>query len=400
MAALRPARMRAGIGAAYAAQGFGYATAVTALPGLKSRVGISDAVVSVVVLLCCLMAAGGSVLAEKVSMRWGSHTALRLGILIQAVALPCVAASPSLWVLIVSFSVYGIGLGTVDASSAMQGVQLQQLTGRSVLSTLFACSTGAAIAAALIMSALAHLGTTRGAITGLIVAACWAFAVVLGTLGSLVTQVSPEAASESPETASASPLPTKGIWLFGSMILVAYVADSSVSTWSSVYLHDSLHSGAVIAPLGYAAYQAAILVTRILGDRLVRGGRARFLVPSVSAAILGLAAVALVHSPDAAVAAFALVGVGVGALVPTTFSAAGDLAPSRVHEVIARINLFNYAGAVLGAVALGLLSAWPGLGPAFAIPGLLLIPAVALASRFDRPGSLAVSEPTPEPAGE
>jgi MFS family permease len=107
----------------------------------------------------------------------------------------------------------------------------------------------------------------------------------------------------------------------------------------------------------------------------------------VLVAIIGLIGVALLGTALTVVAAFALVGVGVGTLVPLTFSAAGDLAPERVHEVIARINLFNYAGAVLGAVALGLLSDWPGLGLAFLLPAVLLLPALLFARRFDRPGS-------------
>jgi MFS family permease len=77
-----------------------------------------------------------------------------------------------------------------------------------------------------------------------------------------------------------------------------------------------------------------------------------------------------------------VVGIGVGALVPLAFSAAGELDPARVDEVIARINLFNYAGAVLGAVLVGLLADGPGLGPAFLLPALLVAPTVVSARRF------------------
>lgn len=375
-------RAKLAVGATYAAQGLGYATAVTALPGLKDRVGIDDATVSIVILLCCLLAAGGSVAAERVAVRRGSHVALLAGLSLQAVALPVVALSNSLALLLISFALYGLGLGAVDASSAMQGVQLQHRAGTAVLSTLFACYTGAAITAALMMSGLAHLGTVTGAMTGLVVAAVVIAVIVVSVRRSLVPSLVHEEDEHAAERKA--PLPTAGIWLFGSLILAAFVADSAVSTWSTVYLHDNLQAGAVIAPLGYAAYQAAILVTRLAGDRLVARSRAVLLVPTVAVAIVGLIGVAVFSSAVAVVIAFALVGVGVGTLVPLTFSAAGDLAPGRVHEVIARINLFNYAGAVLGAVALGLLSAWPGLGVAFLLPAILLVPVFFVARRFDR----------------
>ena len=51
------------------------------------------------------------------------------------------------------------------------------------------------------------------------------------------------------------------------MILAAFTVDSAVSTWSTVYLQDELLAAAALAPLGYAAYQAAILITRLVTDR-------------------------------------------------------------------------------------------------------------------------------------
>ncbi|WP_159808785.1 MFS transporter [Cellulomonas citrea] len=395
------ARLRIGVAATYAAQGFGYASAVTALPGMKSKVGIDDATVSLTVLLGCVTAAGGSMLAEWVSTRRSSRVALLLGLSVQVIALPLLALSPSMVLFVAAFGIYGLGLGMVDASSNIQGVLVQHKAGRSVMSTFFAAYTGAAIAGALSMSQLAHLGSQTGAVTGLLVAAVAIAGAVALSRGWLVTSGAVTFGAGHPAPAKA-PLPTRGIWLFGMMVAVAFVADSAVSTWSTVYLHDTLAAGAVLAPLGYAAYQVAILATRLGGDRLVaRTGRAPMVAVSVAIGIGGLVLVALTHNATGAVAGFALVGVGVGTLVPLTFSAAGELAPARVDEVISRINLFNYAGAVLGAVTLGLLSSGPGLGPAFILPAVLLVPALVLARRFDHPaGRVRVVLPVPAPAVE
>lgn len=391
-------RPRAAVAATYAAQGFGYACAVTALPGVKLRTGADDTAVSLTVLLGCLTAALGSVLAERISTRRSSADALLLGLGVQVVALPLVATSASVGALLAAFGLYGVGLGLVDAASNIQGVLVQHRLGRPVMSTLFAAYTSAAIGGALVQSALARLGTATGAVTTLAVAAVFVLAGAVVARPGLVRGQSLAFGPDQPAP-SRDPLPTRGIWLFGSMVLVAFVVDSSVSTWSSVYLHDSLAAGAVVAPLGYAAYQAAILATRLVGDRAVhRRGRAPVVVTTVLVAIVGLLLVAAVPHEVAAVVGFALAGVGVGALVPLTFSAAGELAPGRVDEVIARINLFNYIGAVLGAVVLGLLSAWPGLGVAFALPALLLVPALAASRRFDHPSVPTPSSPPLRPS--
>lgn len=409
-------RARVAVGAAYAAQGFGYATVVTALPAFKQRQGIDDTAVSLVVLLVCVAAAGGSVVAERLATRRGSRAALLAGLGVQAVALPLVAASTPMVPFVAGFGLYGLGLGMVDAAGGIQGVLVQRRYGRPVMSGFFACYTAAAVAGALVMSALVGAAAVPGAAGALVVAAVvLAGALLLGRPRLVPNDLPLAAGVPDPDVAVPAapaggaapgtavpgvapgvlvppapprrPLPTRGIWTIGSVVLAAFVADSAVSTWSTVYLHDVLLASAAVAPLGYAAYQAAILVTRLAGDRLVtRTGRGPLVAVTALAAAAGLVLVALVPAPAAAVLGFAVVGVGVGALVPLAFSAAGDLDPERTDEVVARVNLFNYAGAVLGAVAVGLLADGPGLEVAFLLPALLVAPVAATARAFAPPG--------------
>ena len=407
-------RAQVAVGAAYAAQGFGYATVVTALPGLKARTGIEDDTIALVLLMGALLAAAGSVTSERVARRWSSRTAVVVGLLAQAVGLASVAAATSVPPLVASFVVFALGLGMVDASSNMQGVALQHRVGRAILSTLFACLTVAAILAALTQSGLARFGTTTGAVAALLVAVVVAATVALvvrpwllpsttapraphheaapadahhtdgahhteGILPGARTGVAPPDAPDAPAEPARTPLPRAGIWLFGALVAVAFVVDSAVSSWSTVYLHDELLASGTVAPLGYAAYQGAVLLARLAGDPLVRRyGRVRVAAPTGAVAAVGLFVVALVPSPGAAVVGFALAGIGAGTLVPLAFSAAGELAPARLDDVVARINLFNYAGALLGAVVIGLLSEVTGLGPAFLVPALMLVPAMAI----------------------
>jgi MFS family permease len=386
--ARRTAPARVAVSAAYAAQGFGYATVVTALPAFKDRQGIDDAAVSLVVLLVCVAAAAGSVAAERVAARRGSRTAVLLGLAVQAVALPLVAVSAPMVPFVAGFALYGAGLGMVDAASGIQGVLVQRRYGRPVMSGFFACYTAAAVVGALVMSALVGGVGVPGASGALVVAAAGLAGALVLARTRLVAADLPLAAPGGPAVPVEAPaprgaLPTRGIWLVGSVVLAAFVADSAVSTWSTVYLHDALLASAAVAPLGYAAYQAAILVTRVVGDRLVlRTGRGPLVAAAATAATLGLLLVALVPSTGAAIVGFAVVGVGVGALVPLAFSAAGELDPSRVDEVVARVNLFNYAGAVLGAVAVGLLADGPGLALAFLLPAAVVAPTVGAARRI------------------
>ena len=361
---------RGAVTAAYAAQGLGYAVIVTSLPALKARQDVGDDIVTILVLGVALTAALGSVIANAVAVRWGSRTALALGLIVQAVALPVIALPTPFPVFAGAFAAFGIGLGCVDAAAAMQGVAVQRAYGRHLLGGFFAAATAAAIAGALLVSWVAL--SAVGAGVALSCAAVIALAAAIAGLRLFAREVPIDEALPPTERTR---LPRAGIWAFGLVILAVFVADSAVSTWSTVYLQDDLAALAWIAPLGYAAYQAVVLITRLATDRLVPTlGRGRLVAIAASVSAVGCVIIALLPFPIAAIVGFALAGVSAGVLIPVTFGAAGELAPDHSDQVIARVNLFNYAGAILGAVVLGLLADGPGLGIAF------LLPAVALAA--------------------
>lgn len=373
---------RVAVTAAYAAQGFGYALVVTSLPALKERQQVDDLVVTLVVLGVCATAAAGSVLADLIAVRRGSRVALVAGLAAQVVAFAVIALPAPPVVFFLGFALYGLGLGCVDASSAMQGVILQRASGTPLLGGFFAGYTAAAIAGALVVSALAAGASSPATQAGLALLVGAAVALAVALAG--VRAFSPErAAVASPGERRADPLPRRAIWVFGAVILVAFTADSAVSTWSTVYLRDDLGAAAWLAPLGYGAYQVAVLVTRLATDRLVaRIGARRLAAGAIVVAAIGCGVVALIPHPIGAVAGFALAGTAAGALVPLAFGGAGAADPARSDEIVARVNIFNYAGAVAGAVAVGALAEGPGLAVAFLIPAVALLAVLAAVRAF------------------
>ncbi|WP_082569265.1 MFS transporter [Microbacterium sp. Root180] len=386
---LRSARIA--VTAAYAAQGLGYAVIVTSLPALKARQEVGDDVVTILVLGVALTAALGSVIANAVAVRWGSRTALALGLIVQAIALPVIALPTEFPVFAGAFAVFGIGLGCVDAAAAMQGVAVQRAYGRHLLGGFFAAATAAAIAGALLVSGVAL--SAVGAGVALTCAAVIALAAALAGVRFFAREVPIDEVLPKAERAK---LPRAGIWAFGLVILAVFVADSAVSTWSTVYLQDDLAALAWIAPLGYAVYQAVVLLTRLATDRLVpRLGRGRLVAIAASVSAVGCVIIALLPFPVAAIIGFALAGVSAGVLIPVTFGAAGELAPEHSDQVIARVNLFNYAGAILGAVVVGLLAEGPGLGIAFLLPAVALAAILFAVPRFRAMPTRAVAGVAP-----
>ena len=156
-------RSRVAVTAAYAAQGLGYAVVVTSLPVFKDRQGIDDVAVSLIVLLVCVTAALGSVKADFLAKWRGSRIALVVGLCLEVVALLLIVVSVvvpglPLWVFVVGFGIYGLGLGGVDAGGAMQGVLVQRRYGRDIMGGYFAAYTAAAIVGALAVAGSSAAG--------------------------------------------------------------------------------------------------------------------------------------------------------------------------------------------------------------------------------------------------
>jgi MFS family permease len=379
-------RARGAVTAAYAAQGLGYAVIVTSLPALKERQGVDDTIVTILVLGVAILAAGGSVLANLVAVRAGSRPALALGLVLQGLALPLIAIPTPVPLFVAAFALFGVGLGRVDAAAAMQGVALQRAYGRPLLGGFFAALTAAAIAGALLVS----LVSASALAAGVALATAGVVALVIGAAGSRMFAVEGadgldgvDAAAKASEPRERVRLPRAGIWAFGFVILAAFVVDSAVSTWSTVYLYDGLAAVPWLAPLGYAAYQAAVLATRLVTDHLLPPlGPRRLVTIAVVLSVAGCVVVALAPVPGLAVVGFTLAGVATGVLVPVAFGAAGDLDPAHSDQVIARVNLFNYAGAILGAVAVGVVAEGTGLGLAFLLPAVVLAAVLFVVPRF------------------
>jgi MFS family permease len=141
-------------------------------------------------------------------------------------------------------------------------------------------------------------------------------------------------------------------------------------------------------PLAFAAYQTTMVLGRVIGDHTVRRfGAAAVVRAGAVVAALGLLGVVLAPSPGLAIVAFALTGLGFCVVPPQCFSATSKLDPTGSGIAISRVNVFNYAGFVLGAALVGgIAGGVPGSAgwrAAFAAPLALTTVIVVLARDFN-----------------
>lgn len=154
----------------------------------------------------------------------------------------------------------------------------------------------------------------------------------------------------------------------------AYIGDSTVSNWSAKYLQDVLGSSEQLATLPYNVYMVTTLLGRAVGDLGVRRfGAVAVVRAGAVVAAGGFAVVAAAPGPWAGMAGFTLLGLGLCVLVPQTFAAAGRYAfekhgPEAADMAVARLNIFNYVGFLIGSPLVG------ALGDAWSYRGAMLVP--------------------------
>ncbi|MFE5338593.1 MFS transporter [Isoptericola sp. NPDC056578] len=407
-------RARLVVSAFYLVQGMCFAGLLAQVPTLQHDLGISDGTLTLILLLVPVVAGVGSVLAGALAPRVGSARLLHVCGPLVALAVLGAGLAPTVTVLYPVVAAVGLLLGLVDASMNMQGVEVEQRYGRSLLNSFHgAWSVGGILGS--LAAVLAHsLGWSLAAGLGLVAAVGVAVDLVATAASGggaprpaerqavpgLVLPEQPAAVAPRQDAgASRAARPPWGpLVLVGLAVTIVYVADSATSNWSTKYIQDALGAAANVAPLGLAAYLGCQLLGRLAADRQVN----RFgpVVPVAVGGVVGaagLAAVTLAPGPWVAVVGFGLTGLGLSVVVPLSFSVAGRLDPDGTGIAVARVNLFNYVGFVVGAGLIGGVAELLSMRLAFAVPALLALGVIALAPAFKVAARDDVASPAAAP---
>ncbi|MFF2998832.1 MFS transporter [Streptomyces sp. NPDC057950] len=367
-------RGRASLAFSFFAQGATFALLVTRIPAIQDRYGVSDALLPAFLAAVPILAGVGSVTTEHLVKRIRPSRLLRWSQPVVLLALLGVGAGDRLVEMAVALGAFGLAVGALDASMNMLGVSLQRTYGRSIMLGFHATySLGGIVGASLAWAgAHWHLSLFTSYLPVVLVLLPAAFLgsrwYVDGEGGS-----GPEKAESGsgPEKAEGGPVVFKLLLPLCLVMTFAYIGDSTVSNWSAKYLQDVLGSSEQLATVPYNVYMVMTLVGRAVGDVGVRrfGAVAVVRLGAVVAA-LGFGVVAAAPGAWVGMLGFTLLGLGLCVLVPQTFAAAGRLFPGASDTAIARLNIFNYVGFLIGSPLVG------ALGDAWNYRGAMLVPMV------------------------
>jgi fucose permease len=344
------------------------------VPFAKARTGLGTASFGAVLIGLGVGAVLIMPLVSWALSRHGSRRCLAASCALLTLVLPLLASLGSPLGLAAALLCFGFGLGGLDAGMNAQAVEVEIRSARPLMSGFHGMFSLGGLTGSLGLTLLLASGfSLRGAAFAMtaIFLVLW-----LTRLPGLLPGREPRAAPGRPSHLRLALHPV--VLLIGGLCFIAFLAEGATLDWSALYLHGKGLATAY-GGIGYAAFSVTMAAGRLTGDRVVkRFGAVAVLRVSAVVAALGWAVVVLMPGV-AAVAGFALVGIGAANIVPLLFGAAARVRGVPTSVSIPLISALGYGGMLCGPAMVGLAATATSLGVALSGVGILLLLVLAAA---------------------
>ncbi len=358
--------------------GVGLASWAPMVPYAKDRLGLHEAHLG---LLLLFLGFGALVMMPVAGMliNWfGTRIVILVAALLMAVMLPMLVLISSMSLMAVALFLFGAGVGYIDVAMNAHGVQVQNLYGRPIMSSLHGLFSVGGLFGALGLGFLVKMGL-QPLHAALGIAMLMTGIAVSQYRHFLDRRTERETMAEFMSVGTDQPKTSRFQWLRGSVLFLGFMcfsvflAEGAMLDWSAVFLRDMKEVSSEFSGVGYAAFSIAMAAMRLMGDGLVERLSANLVV--LGGSLLAAAGLAIaVLSPWIYLVLFGYVLLGIGAanIVPVFFSAGGRLAGVSPTVSIPAITTIGYAGQLAGPAVLGFIAHHYTLSAAFGFTAVLM----------------------------
>jgi hypothetical protein len=364
---------RAAVIAVFVSHGLLFASWTAHIPEVKAHLALSDGALGFALLGAPIGSVVAMLVVARLLPRLGSRTMVQVCLLGYCLAGPLVGVAGSRPALFAALFGWGVFQGALDVSMNTQAVTVERAAGRPLMSGFHGSWSIGAFAGA----GAGALGVAAGLTLApqLLLLAL----PVLAVAGPLTLRMLPDAQRHEKAVRS-GPVPlARPLLILGAIAFACMLCEGASADWAAVYLRGSVHAGAAVAGLGYTAFLLTMVAVRLSGNRLSALLRPSRLLPVLAViAAAGFTAGLLTGTIAGTVGGFACLGIGLGLVVPSVFSAAGRLPEMNAGTAIAVVSACGWAGFVFGPPIIGELASATSLTAALGIlPALTAVIAVA-----------------------
>ena len=350
--------------------GFGVAAWAPLVPFIKARFSLAEDTLGLLLLCIGLGSAVAMPLAGVAAGRFGCQKVL--GVVGGAYALILLSLSliTNMTALTVTLLIFGATMGVLDVVVNLHAVLVEKKSGKRLMSGMHGLWSVGGFLGSAAFSALMYLGLSPAATVLSIVA------IMLVILRVFV----PHLLSRGDDTpASAAFVFPKGIMtVIGALCAVSFLVEGAVLDWGGVFLTSMRDFDLSLAGFAYAAFSGAMLIVRLMGDRIVRQlGEKNVVIGGGLVAGCGFLLVILAPAPVLSLAGFSLVGAGAANIVPVFYSLLGRQKIMPISAAVSSVTAIGYLGILMGPALIGFVAHRTSLILAFGmLAGLFLVQAV------------------------
>ncbi|MCY4755399.1 MFS transporter [Pelomonas aquatica] len=333
-----------------------FATWGVHVPTVKGHYGLGEQALAIAMLASGAGALMALAQAGRVVGRWGPRSvSAAMGVLCCA-AIACLLAGAGYAGLLAVMLAFGITGSLLDVAINTEATEIERLAARPLMSGFHGMFSLGGMAGASLGSAAPALGLTPQG--HLLLASGLGALVVLAASRAMLPV--PDKAAEEKHPLS---LPRGPLLLLGVLAAMGLIAEGAMYDWSVLFMTQERASHASTAALAYASFSGAMAAGRFGGDWVrARLAPRRLMRASGVLAALGMALALALPSPVAALAGFALVGIGLSNVVPVLFSAASQAPGVSPAHGIAAVSGVGYLGMMAGPPLIGLVAEHSSLG--------------------------------------
>lgn len=356
------------VAATFFAHGMLFASWAAHIPHVKAHLGLDNGSLGLALLGVPIGSVSAIALAAYLVPRSGSRRVVQVALVGYCAAGPFVGLAGSVAALFVALFFWGAFQGMLDIAMNTQAITVEGAKQRPLMNGMHAswsigafCGAGIGALGVAIGLSLTNQLLVLGAIA----------LVVVGWLDMSQLPDAPHDKEKARAAGGGRRISTAMV-LLGAVAFASMLCEGAAADWSSVYLRDSLDGSKASSGLAYAAFAFAMVLVRFFGNRLLARHPAHVLLPALAAiATVGFGAALVIDAVPAGIAGFFLLGIGVGAVVPTAFSAAGRLPNVHPGVGVAAVSGLGWAGFVCGPPVIGQLANALSLPVALAVVPIL-----------------------------
>ncbi len=336
----------------FAAPGISYGLFASRLPFIKTQIGATESDVGLILFSWGLMAAIGLATAPMITKKIPIKVILIAGLITLCTALTAAAFIESVALFIIVLAPFGFAMGILDVTMNMQGIAIERHYLKPTLGVLHASYSFGGVTGSLLGSLFAALSLSPK--ENFMIPS-----IVLLIAGFLARNylIAPKEENATSEKKKSTKFFSWLLFACGLFSLVAYVAEGVCGDWGSLFLVHERAAPESSAALSYGLVAAMCFLSRLASDRLRElFGDFRFAFISAVIFLGGATLILLSGSWLTALIGFAIVGIGLGPLVPTLFSFVGRLPGLDAKTSIATVSFTGYAGLLMFPPIFGFLA--------------------------------------------